>query len=124
MTSEMGVSLASRLVKTSVKGTEQAAKQEAPTASERQPEKSGEIDQPQKQLSAKDMSQAAEQLNELIQTIRRELRFAVDKECGRTVISVIDSQSGERIRQIPPDEILTLISHIRDSGAGLYSEEA
>ncbi len=137
MTIEMGVSLASRFVTTAkvldsgrthqspqAKETDYVAKREAQAASKQQPAKTNEMDQQQKQLSDKDMSQAAKHLNELTQSIRRELQFAVDNDSGRTVISVIDQESGEKIRQIPPEEVLTMIALIKDSGAGLFREEA
>jgi len=36
------------------------------------------------------------------------LSFAVDLETGSTVINIIDDDTGEVIRQIPPDDILKL----------------
>lgn len=36
------------------------------------------------------------------------LTFSQDEDTGRTVISIVDNKTGDVIRQIPPDEILTL----------------
>jgi flagellar protein FlaG len=36
------------------------------------------------------------------------LSFSVDEETGTTVINIIDNETDEVIRQIPPDEILHL----------------
>lgn len=46
------------------------------------------------------------------------LQFHVDKESGRSVIQVLDVESGEIVRQIPPEEVLTFL-HQFDEGKGL-----
>ncbi len=40
--------------------------------------------------------------------------FALDDETGSLVISIIDRDTGEIMRQIPPDEILALRSHLQE----------
>jgi len=52
----------------------------------------------------KSVSEALRHLNGMMQSIRRELHFSVDRESGRTIIKVIDAETDEVIRQIPPDE--------------------
>ncbi|NVJ60360.1 MAG: flagellar protein FlaG [Gammaproteobacteria bacterium] len=57
--------------------------------------------------------------------IQRSLRFKIDDATGRNVISVVDRQTNETIRQIPPEELLTLsrrlkeINDARDSSSGV-----
>jgi flagellar protein FlaG len=53
------------------------------------------------------LESAAKQIESYLKSIGRELRFSVDEESGRTVITVRDS-SGEVVRQIPNDEALRL----------------
>lgn len=36
------------------------------------------------------------------------LAFSIDDETGRTVIRIADAQTGELIRQIPPEEVLAI----------------
>lgn len=36
------------------------------------------------------------------------LSFSLDEDTGDTVINVVDNKTGETIRQIPPEEILSL----------------
>ncbi len=83
-----------------------------------------EVGQKPQPLSKEELSDAAKQLNELTQSIRRELQFALDEDSGRTVISVIDAESGAMIRQIPPEEIVTMITHLKEYKAGLFQEQA
>lgn len=41
------------------------------------------------------------------------LSFSLDEDTGDTVINVVDNKTGETIRQIPPEEILSLKKSIR-----------
>lgn len=40
--------------------------------------------------------------------VGRDLNISVDQEAGMTVLKVVDSNSGETIRQIPTDEVLKM----------------
>jgi flagellar protein FlaG len=75
-------------------------------------------------VARKDLAELVEELSGLVQSIRRELQFSVDQESGRTVIKVVDSESGELIRQIPPEEVLTLVGRFKEEQAGLLREQA
>lgn len=74
-------------------------------------------------VSRKDLSELVEELSDLVQSVRRELKFTVDSDSGRTVIRVIDSATGELVRQIPPEEVLTLVGRFRADQAGLVKEQ-
>lgn len=50
------------------------------------------------------MEELAVALNLASQTIGRDLRFDVDMESGRSVISVLDRDTGEVIRKIPREK--------------------
>ena len=78
----------------------------------------------EKALDSKQLNEAVEELNDLVQSVRRELRFSVDEESGRSVISVIDSETEEIIRQIPPEQVVSLIQHFRESEGSLFQEKA
>jgi len=61
----------------------------------------------------------AQELKQLVQNMRRELNFRVDGDTGRLVIRVIDAETDEVVRQIPPDRLLELqqrLSEIQESG--------
>ena len=67
----------------------------------------------EKGLQQGDVETAVRHLNDYAQRMNRELHFNVDKESGRTVIRVIDPESDEVIRQIPPEEILALARYLQ-----------
>ena len=64
-----------------------------------------------------DISRAIHNINQFLQDNARGLRFQVDKDTGRTVITVINPVNGEVVRQIPPQEVLNIARELKLSGA-------
>lgn len=59
------------------------------------------------------ISQAVEQINNRVQSVRRDLEFSVDEASKRTVIRVMDSETKEVIRQIPAETVLAMARMIQ-----------
>lgn len=55
---------------------------------------------------------AVSTIADYVQHITRDLDFSVDEISGRQVVKVFDSQTGKLIRQIPPEEVLTISRQI------------
>ncbi len=51
-----------------------------------------------------DLEALTEQLNRVSIAIGRDLRFKVDMTSGNSVIQVLDRETGEIIREIPPEK--------------------
>jgi flagellar protein FlaG len=77
-------------------------------------EKQQPVQQQMPAESGQELEETVEELNQMVQSVRRNLQFSIDKESGRTVIKVIDSDSEEVIRQIPPEEVLALARRLVD----------
>ena len=58
------------------------------------------------------VEQAVSKLNDHIQTVKRELQFEVEEDTGRTIITVIDQETNEVIREIPPEQVRDLADSI------------
>lgn len=71
-----------------------------------------------------DVEQAVNQVNQFVQNLSRDLQFTVDEYSGRTVIKVLDSETKEVIRQIPPEEMLRIASHLSADGSLLLKVRA
>lgn len=66
----------------------------------------------------------AEQLSEIrdatktiasfVQNVSRELRFSVDADLGKTVVTVVDQNTDQIIRQIPGEEALALARYLTE----------
>ena len=63
-----------------------------------------------------DLESEVASINDYVQSIQRDLQFSVDKELDRTVIKVVDRDSGDIIRQIPEDIFLELARRLKDDG--------
>jgi flagellar protein FlaG len=70
--------------------------------------------QPAPVVDTAEISETVTEINDIIRSVQRDLAFNVDEDSGRTVISVIDSESGELIRQIPSEDLLAIATHLRD----------
>ncbi|MFQ5660112.1 MAG: flagellar protein FlaG [Gammaproteobacteria bacterium] len=82
--------------------------QSAPAASD-----SGQTTQTQgRVIDQARLNQAVNDLNSFVQNVRRELRFSIDDNSGKTIIKVIDSESQEVVRQIPPEDVVNITQHL------------
>jgi flagellar protein FlaG len=63
---------------------------------------------PAPEPKAPDAAEAAQRLNELSGSTRRNLQFRVDESSGRTIITVINATTKEVVRQIPSEEVLAI----------------
>ena len=70
------------------------------------------------------LDEVVEQLNDFVQQIQRNLNFSVDKESGRTVVTVMQADTKEVIRQIPSQEVLDRIHHLDDLQGLLFKDQA
>jgi flagellar protein FlaG len=69
-----------------------------------------------------DLEAIAQQLNVASQSIGRDLRFQVNLETGRSVIHVLDRDTGEVIRQIPPEKAAAYVATDGAVSLQLYDE--
>lgn len=51
---------------------------------------------------------AVSQMNDYVQNLQRNLQFTIDEATGKDVVTIIDSESKEVIRQLPSEEALIL----------------
>ncbi|AMO68907.1 flagellin FlaG [gamma proteobacterium BDW918] len=69
-------------------------------------------------------SQAVAKLNEILKDRERDLEFSVDDTTGRTILKVIHAESGEVIRQIPPEELLNIARTFIEGTGSLIEDQA
>ncbi|OEO24123.1 flagellar biosynthesis protein FlaG [Pseudomonas sp. J237] len=70
------------------------------------------------------VAQAASSIQGFVQNIQRDLNFELDDASGRVVVKVIDSNSGDVIRQIPSEDALRLAENIDAARSLLFKAEA
>jgi flagellar protein FlaG len=71
---------------------------------------------PVMEMPEMDLSKVVEALNDHLQSVKRDILFSVNDTTGRTVITVLDSESKEVIREIPPESVQALAEHLHDQG--------
>jgi flagellar protein FlaG len=73
--------------------------------------------------TAADLQATVQRMNALMTESRRALRFQVDESSGRTIITVLNPETGEIVRQIPSPEMLALARALDASGTGAMLQE-
>jgi flagellar protein FlaG len=63
-------------------------------------------------------------LDRFARQVRRELEFTVDEESGRTIITVRNKETGEVVRQIPPEEVLAMAHAVAEGSPVLIDGSA
>lgn len=72
---------------------------------------------------AQRLENSVSELNDLVQSVQRDLQFSIDELSGSTVIKVLDTKTDEVIRQIPSEEVLALTRNIESLKGVLFSAE-
>lgn len=70
------------------------------------------------------LSQAVAELNRYVAGSRTDLRFTVDREAGEVVVSIVDSETGQVLRQMPSPEALRIARYIEHDRLGLVRQRA
>lgn len=60
------------------------------------------------------VKKAVDEGNSFLQIVKRNLQFQIDDTTNEVVVKVIDSESGELVRQIPSEEVLALIQRMKE----------
>jgi flagellar protein FlaG len=71
-----------------------------------------------KPLNSEQLEKVAQQLQNFVGELNRNLEFSVDKDSGRDVIKVFDKGTGDLIKQFPSEEVLTLVSKLSEMVGG------
>lgn len=80
-------------------------KEETPTAREEVPRE--------------EVEKTTEKLNRLMGLIEKRLKFSVHEESKRIMVKVIDQETGDVLREIPPKKVLDLLSSFTEA-AGIF----
>ena len=59
----------------------------------------------QEEVSLEQVERNVEQTNQAAQNANRTLNFSVERDTGRIIIKVIDTETDEVIREIPPEDV-------------------
>lgn len=77
----------------------------------------------QQQLSAVQMKQVVDNINKALKQSARNLEFIVDTDTEKPVVKVVDSETGDVIRQIPSEEMLSITRAIDEAQESLLLKQ-
>ena len=72
-----------------------------------------------KQASVEELKRAVAAINQAMQQSDRNLEFSVDSDTKKTVVRVVDTSTGEWIRQVPTEAALAISRSIDQFQRGL-----
>jgi flagellar protein FlaG len=70
------------------------------------------------------VAKAAEQIQNFVKSMGRDLSFSIDKTTGYHVVRVVDPNTGEVVRQLPSKELLDIAQSMENLHNGLVSQKA
>lgn len=65
-----------------------------------------------------------DKVNGFVQNIKREINFSLSEHTGKVVITVVNPDSEEIVREIPPEELQKLAKKLQENSAILFDDEA
>lgn len=89
------------------------------------PPTDGEEKRPEREASPEELKAAVEKVSTHLAHAATRVTFTVDKDLGRVVVRVINPETRELVRQIPPQELLDLAHQLdsMDTPSGLLADE-
>lgn len=97
----------------------QKAKETTPIEKQVQQEK----EKQSKQVTAEELMSAANQLNKKFEMLNSQLKIEIDKDTGITVAKIVDKETKEVIRQIPPEVVLKIAKYLDEITGLLFNEK-
>ena len=76
------------------------------------------------QVDRDQLQAAVSDIQDFVQSVRRDINFALDEDSGRMIINVTEASSGDVIRQIPSEEALRLAENLTEIRSVLFEAEA
>lgn len=66
------------------------------------------VEQPVTVPSLPELGKAVQSINNTLSNLSQNLEFSVDENSNRTIVKVVDQQSGQVLRQLPSKEVLEI----------------
>ncbi len=78
-----------------------------------------------KELSTEELQAAVQDANKLLQEASsKQLSFFVDEETGKQGVRIVNAETREVIKQIPPEELLNLTARLQEQVGALLDQRA
>ncbi len=69
------------------------------------------------------LNEMVDELNGLAQTVQRQLQFSIDEDNGEVVVKVVDAETRDVVREIPPEEIREMRKRLSEISDKLFQKD-
>lgn len=84
----------------------------------------GQEEQQYREPTVEGVQEAVEDINKVLHYMNERLEFSVHEATNRVMVRVLDRETDEIIREIPPEQILDLVAKLQDLVGLLVDERA
>jgi flagellar protein FlaG len=70
-----------------------------------------------------EIEQAAKQVNDVLRTMNLSLNISVDEATNIYITKIIDDETGETVKQFPPDQIVEIAGRLQEMVVGAFVDE-
>ena len=70
-----------------------------------------------------DLNRTVRSINDMMEQGHSRLSFSIDQQLNRTLVRVTDSETGEVIRELPPEKVLNVARSIEQLKGVLFSDD-
>lgn len=81
-------------------------------------------EKPREKLEQIEVESAVESINDAVEHINRALRFQIHEDTQRMMVRVINVNTDEVIKELPPEDVLDTVARIREMIGLLIDERA
>ena len=89
-------------------------------AAEIKPSDIHQVTQPTREVVAK----AAQQIQDFVHSMGRNLNFSIDQTTGYHVVRVVNPETNETVRQLPSEELLRIAQSMKQLNSALVNQRA
>jgi len=75
-------------------------------------------------FTAGELREVATAFSDVVSVVNRDLRILIDESTGRVVTQIVDSETNEVVRQLPPEALLDVARRVADLVGLLLDEES
>lgn len=75
-------------------------------------------------VSDDELQQAVTHVQDFIQSVKRDLSFSIDEQTGQKLIKVIDPETDKVVRQIPPEDFVSLSKKLGELQGMFFQDRA
>lgn len=70
-----------------------------------------------------EMRQIVDELAKMARSFNRRLEFSINEDINQVIVKIVDQDSGEVVKQIPPEDVVKVHARIREAIGLLFDQK-